>query len=152
MLTIEETDRKILQILQTDSRTSIAKIAEKVGLSTSTCWRRIGALEESGIIERFSIRLDPNALGLNFQAIVHVQLTRHDREKIDAFFRAIKSKPEVRECYAVTGQSDYHMFINCPDVISYNQFLEEFLFQNPVVASAQTNMVLKTIKRQDITV
>ncbi len=149
---IDSTDRKILQILKEDCRTPVAKISELVNLSTSTCWRRINSLEASGIIERFSIRLDPEALGLNFQAIVHVQLARHDRTKIDAFFEAIQSQPEVRECYAVTGQSDCHLFVNCADTNSYNRFLNDFLFRNPVVSSAQTNLILKTIKRQDVTV
>ncbi|MEP1536414.1 MAG: Lrp/AsnC family transcriptional regulator [Paracoccaceae bacterium] len=149
---LDSTDKKILRILQADCRTPVSKIAERVNLSTSTCWRRINSLEASGIIDSFSIRLDPNALGLTFQAIVHVQLTHHERTKIDAFFEAIRSKPEVRECYAVTGQSDCHLIVSCPDISSYNRFLDDFLFQNPVVSSAQTNMVLKTIKRQDISV
>lgn len=149
---LDPTDRKILRILQIDCRTSVAKIAEQVNLSTSTCWRRITALENNGIIDRFSIKLDPDALGLGFQAIVHIQLTRHDQDKIKSFFDAIKSKPEVRECYAMTGQADYHLFVNCEDVNSYNLFLDDFLFRSSVVASAQTSMVLKTIKRQDIVV
>lgn len=149
MIELQDSDRKILRILQTDSRTSVAKIAEQVGLSASTCWRRIAALEESGVISRFGVRVDPQALGLGFQAIVNVQLDRHDKAQIDAFFRAIRTQPEVRECYAVTGRSDYHMMVNCRDAQSYNTFLEEFLFQLPAVASAQTNMVLKVIKQQD---
>lgn len=148
MQAIDETDRKILRILQEDSRISVARIADQVGLSSSTCWRRISALEASGIIDSFSIVLNPEALGLSFQAIVHVQLTRHDPEKIASFFKAVRSKSEVRQCYAVTGQSDYQLFVNCQDVSSYNRFLDDFLFQIPAVASAHTNMVLKTIKRE----
>lgn len=146
MSKIDDTDRRILRILQEDSRTAVSKIAEQVGLSASTCWRRINALETTGAISKYSIDLDPIALDLNFQAIVHVQLTRHDRDGIEAFFRAIKTTPQVRECYAVTGQSDYQLFVQCRDVTAYNRFLDDFLFASPAVASAQTNMVLKVIK------
>lgn len=148
MTDIDESDLKILRILKQDSRTSVATIAEQVGMSTSTCWRRISALEASGVIERFTVNLDPEAMGLGFRAIVHIQLTRHDKEKIDTFFEAVRSKPEVQQCYAVTGQSDYHMIINCRDLNAYNHFLDNFLFQIQAVASAQTNLVLKTIKDQ----
>ncbi len=146
MSKIDDTDRRILRILQEDSRTAVSKIAEQVGLSASTCWRRINALETTGAIRKYSIDLDPVALDLNFQAIVHVQLTRHDKDGIEAFFRAIKTTPQVRECYAVTGQSDYQLFVQCRDVTAYNRFLDDFLFATPAVASAQTNMVLKVIK------
>ena len=81
MTDIDESDLKILRILKQDSRTSVATIAEQVGMSTSTCWRRISALEASGVIERFTVNLDPEAMGLGFRAIVHIQLTRHDKEK-----------------------------------------------------------------------
>ena len=127
---LDSTDRQILRILQADSRMPVAKIAEQVSLSTSSYWRRINALEKSGVIQNFSVRLDPDAVGLGFQAIVHVHLTRHDRDQIRAFFAAIDGKPEVRECYATTGQADYHMFVQCRNVAAYNQFLGRLSVHN----------------------
>ncbi len=144
---IDDRDRRILTLLQEDSRISNADLAEKVGMSPSALWRRVRALEEAGVIQRYGAVVDPAAMGLGFEAIVHVHLTRHDPDRIVEFIRAVERSPEVQECYATTGQSDYHLRVLCADLVAYNQFLEGFLFRLPAVASAQTNVVLRTVKR-----
>ncbi len=146
MSELDSIDTQLIALLKEDSRLSVAVLAEKVGLSASTCWRRISALEKRGVIRKFTILTDELAMGLSFKAIVHVQLTRHNRAEIDAFYKAVRTKPEVRECYATTGQSDCHLFVQCADLAAYNRFLDGFLYTMPAVASAQTNMVLRTIK------
>lgn len=146
---MDPTDREILRHLRRDSRISNADLAERVGLSPSSCWRRVKALEEAGVIRRYSVVLDDEKLGLGFQAIVHVHLTRHDPQNVEGFIRAVQTKEEVRDCFATTGQSDYHLFVTCPDLAAYNRFLEGFLFRQPAVASAQTNVILRTIKARD---
>jgi Lrp/AsnC family transcriptional regulator, leucine-responsive regulatory protein len=140
-------DRKILNLLQSDCRISNADLARAVGMSASALWRRVRALEEAGVIERYGAVLNPQRLGLGFQAIVHVQLTRHDPVQPAQFVRAVAGRAEVMECYATTGQADYHLRVLCRDLEAYNQFLEAFLFRLPAVASAQTNVVLRSIKR-----
>ncbi|MBU3029469.1 Lrp/AsnC family transcriptional regulator [Paracoccus marinaquae] len=142
----DDADRRILATLRQDSRISNADLAERVGLSASSCWRRVRALEERGAIRRYTVDLDEAALGLGFRAIVHVHLTRHDQALVREFIRQIRTKDEVRACYATTGASDYHLHVLCPDLDAYNRFLEDFLFSIPAVASAQTNLVLRTIK------
>lgn len=144
---IDERDRKLLNLLQQDCRLSNTELAEKVGMSSSACWRRVRALEEAGIIAGYSAIVAPRRLGLTFQAIVHVQLTRHDPTALEAFKRAVSSRREVQDCFATTGQADYHMRVICADIDAYNHFLEDFLFQLPAVRSAQTNVVLKEIAR-----
>ncbi|MEL7133120.1 MAG: Lrp/AsnC family transcriptional regulator [Pseudomonadota bacterium] len=144
---LDHRDRTILNHLQSDSRISTAELAQAAGMSASACWRRVRALEEAGLIERYGAMLDPKQAGLAFHAIVHVQLARHSEEDLTAFIRAIGTRREVVECYATTGQSDYQMRVLCPDLDTYNAFLETFLFRLPAVASAQTNMVLREIKR-----
>ncbi len=148
MPALDAVDSQIITLLKEDSRMSVAVLAEKVGLSTSTCWRRISALEKRGVIRKFSIVTDDAALGLAFKAIVHVHLARHRRPEIEAFYKAVRAKPEVRECYATTGQSDCHLFVQCADLAAYNRFLDGFLYDMPAVASAQTNVVLRTIKSE----
>ncbi|WP_424832752.1 Lrp/AsnC family transcriptional regulator [Ruegeria sp.] len=143
----DDRDGQILQHLQTDSRMSNADLADKVGMSASALWRRVRALEEAGIIERYGAVVNPSAMGLGFEAIVHVHLTRHDPDRIVDFIRAVEISAEVQECYATTGQADYHLRVLCRDLAAYNVFLEDFLFRLPAVASAQTNVVLRTIKR-----
>ncbi|WP_372574724.1 Lrp/AsnC family transcriptional regulator [Ruegeria jejuensis] len=144
---IDDRDRQILTLLQQDCRISNAELAEAVGMSASALWRRVRALEETGVIDRYGAVVNPEAMGLGFEAIVHVHLTRHDPEKIIEFIRAVETSAAVQECYATTGQADYHLRVLTRDLAAYNRFLDEFLFRLPAVSSAQTNVVLRTIKR-----
>ncbi|WP_133485966.1 Lrp/AsnC family transcriptional regulator [Aliiroseovarius marinus] len=144
---LDARDRLILKFLQADCRMSNADLAERVGLSPSACWRKTRSLEESGVIESYRARVSPQAVGLGFQALVHVQLTRHNPEHLNEFITAMEVRPEVLDCYATTGQADYHLRVLCKDIAAYNDFLEGFLFRLSAVESAQTNVVLKEIKR-----
>ena len=147
---LDDRDLTLLELLQGDCRTSNAELAEKAGLSTSSCWRRIRALEDNGLIRRYGAQLALEKLGLGFHAIVHVQLTRHDPEKLKDFIRVIGERREVLECYATTGQADYHLRVLVEDISSYNSFLEEVLFRIEAVAGAQTNVILNEVKRADL--
>jgi len=144
---LDAIDRRIIDALDGDSRISNVDLADRVGVSASSCWRRVKALEESGVIRHYTVALDDAKLGLGFGAIVHVHLTRHDPDQLDAFIHAVQNRPEIRACYATTGQADYHLHVVCADIEDYNLFLERFLFRIPAVASAQTNVILRSIKR-----
>ncbi|RMF34942.1 MAG: Lrp/AsnC family transcriptional regulator [Alphaproteobacteria bacterium] len=139
-------DRRILAALQADGRISNAELAERAGMSTSACWRRVRALEEAGVITGYAAQVDPRACGLAFHAIVHVQLARHLRERVDSFIRAMQARPEVQDCYATTGEADYHLRVLCRDQDAYNRFLESCLFAIEGVAHVRTNLVLREIK------
>lgn len=143
---LDSTDEHILRALQRDSRISNADLAASVGLSASSCWRRVRSLEDSGVIARYTVDLDDARRGLGFHAIVHVQLARHSADAVQEFNRSIGLKQEIRACYSTTGQSDYHLHVVCRDLDAFNRFLEEFLFKTPAVASAQTNLILRTLK------
>ncbi|MFD2739111.1 Lrp/AsnC family transcriptional regulator [Sulfitobacter aestuarii] len=145
-MSVDDIDRKLLLLLQQDSRIPNAKLADRLNLSASACWRRVKALEESGVISRYAAVVDPGALGLNFEAIVHVHLTRHDTEALARFIAAVQQRDEVTDVFATTGRADYHLRILCRDIDAYNAFLEQFLFMQPAVDSAQTNVVLRRIK------
>jgi len=144
---LDDRDLRILNLLQKDCQISNADLAAAVGMSASALWRRVRAMEEAGVITRYGAVVSPVQMGLGFEAIVHVHLTRHDPDKIVEFIRAVETSPEVQECYATTGQADYHLRVLCRDLEAYNRFLETFLFRQPAVNSAQTNVVLRTIKR-----
>lgn len=146
---LDDQDRQILRLLQSDCRISNADLADQVGMSASACWRKTRSLEETGLISGYRADVSSLAAGLNFQALVHVQLARHNPEHLAKFISAISARREVLECYATTGQADYHLRILCQDISAYNDFLEGFLFQLPAVKSAQTNVVLKEIKRSN---
>lgn len=146
MPSLDPVDRRILDALAADSRISNTDLADRVGLSASSCWRRVKALEDGGVIRHYTVALDDAKQGLGFGAIVHVHLTRHDPDQLDAFIHAVQNRPEIRACYATTGQADYHLHVVCADIEDYNLFLERILFRILAVASAQTNVILRTIK------
>lgn len=143
-------DRKILKLLSADSRMPNAEIAEQVGMSASACWRRIKAFEEEGVIERYSLVLDEEKVGLNFRAIVMVTLARYDPESGSKFEKAMAQSDLVVGCYATTGKEDYHMHVLCEDIKAYNDFLEKYLFKLGTVESVQTNVILRDVKRSGL--
>lgn len=147
-LDLTVTDRAIIRVLQQDCRLSNAQLAERVGLSASACWRRVRLLEEAGVITGYAALIDPDRAGLRFHAIVHVRLVRHDRTAVKRVMAELAARPEVVECYATTGQYDYHLRVLCVDMAAYRRFLDDFLFRQQAIESAQTNVVMEEIKRR----
>jgi DNA-binding Lrp family transcriptional regulator len=145
---LEEQDRRLLRELQRNGRISNQDLAEATAMSTSACWRRVRLLEEAGVIRGYAALVDPAACGLNFHAVVHVQLARHEERFVEQFAEAIARRPEVLDCFATTGEADYHLRVLCADLDAYNLFLERFLFRLPGVQSARTNLVLKEVKHE----
>jgi DNA-binding Lrp family transcriptional regulator len=146
MMKLSEQDRRIMDALQENCRMSNQELADRVGMSLSACWRRVKALEESGLVARYSAVINAAHAGLNFQAIVHVTLTRHDHRHVDTFIAEVRRRREVLDCYSTTGEADYHLRVLCRDLAAYNRFLEDFLFRLPGIANVRTNLVLKDIK------
>ncbi|QUJ76124.1 Lrp/AsnC family transcriptional regulator [Sulfitobacter albidus] len=147
---LEPRDCRLLAQLQLDSRISNADLADRVGMSPSACWRRIRQLEDAGLITGYRAEVRADRAGLAFEALVHVNLTRHNETHLEEFISAIARRPEVMDCYATTGKSDYHLRVVCGSIAAYTEFLEEFLFRLPAVASAETNVVLRQIKRSAV--
>ncbi|MEX3010225.1 Lrp/AsnC family transcriptional regulator [Hoeflea sp. TYP-13] len=145
---LDRHDRELLRELQKDCQITNQALADKVGLSASVCWRRVNALEKSGVIRRYSAIVDGPSAGLGFQAIVYVSLVRHETSRLQDFIAAVTQREEVLECLATTGDADYHLRVICEDQAAYNQLLEEFLFQLPGIAHVKTSLVLKEIKSQ----
>lgn len=147
---LEDQDRRILAMLQKTGNISNQQLAEKVAMSASACWRRVRALEKSGTIKHYTVLLDAAKVGLSFHAIVLVQLTRHDAGFLQTFISAVTRRPEVLDCFATTGEADYHLRVRCQNLEAYNTFLDHFLFQLPGVANVRTNLVLKEIKHETV--
>lgn len=143
---LSETDRRLLQLLQADARISNQELADRAGMSASACWRRVKALEDAGVITGYPAIVNAENAGLKFSAIVHVTLTRHETAHVATFIARIVGRPEVLECFATTGEADYHLRVVCRDKDAYNLFLEDFLFRLPGIAHVRTNLVLKDIK------
>ena len=145
---LNEQDQRLLRALQDNARIANHELAELAGMSASACWRRVRALEAAGVIRRYAAILDAPKAGRKFHAIAHVSLTRHDHSHVDTFIAEVQRRPEVLDCFAVTGEADYHLRVVCEDLDAYNRFLEGFLFRLPGIANVRTNLVLKDIKQE----
>ena len=143
---VEEQDQRILAELQKDGRATNQQLADAVGMSTSACWRRVRALEEDGIIRGYSALLDREKTGFATSAILHVSLERHDATFVDQFVAQVSKRSEVLECFATTGDADYHLRVVVRDMQAYNDFLDNFMFRLPGIRHVRTNMILKEIK------
>jgi len=143
---IDAIDRKIIALLQTDSRLTLQEIADQVGLTASPCHRRIGRLEHDGIITRYSAMVDQKAVGLPVSVFVSVKLERQKEKELEQFASAIAKWPEVVECYLMTGTRDYLMRVVAPDHMGYEQFLRQKLTRLDGVASIESSFALDQIK------
>jgi Lrp/AsnC family transcriptional regulator, leucine-responsive regulatory protein len=145
-MTVEPADRRLLKLLQQDGRITNQDLAQAAGLSTSACWRRVRALEEAGTVRGYAALVDRERAGFATSAILHVSLERHDLAVTENFVRRVAARPEVLECFATTGDADYHMRVVVTDLTAYNDFLENFLFRISGVRQVRSNIVLKDIK------
>lgn len=143
---LEKQDEQILARLQKEGRTTNQQLAEDVGMSTSACWRRVRALEETGVITGYSALVDREKAGFTTSAILHVSLERHDAKFVDEFVSRVTARAEVLECFATTGDADYHLRVVVRDMKAYNAFLDEFMFRLPGIRHVRTNVILKEIK------
>jgi len=143
---LDRIDRKILALLQQDSRQPNNELAERVGLSPSPCLRRVKALEDSGVITRYVALVDPAAVDLPVNIFISVSLERQVEERIDAFESAVMNLPEVLECYLMTGDADYLLRVVVPDLASYERFLKEHLTRIPGVANIRSSFALKQVR------
>ncbi len=139
-------DRRVLSVLQKDSRLTMQELAERVGMSTSACWRRVKALENDGVISRYAVIVDAQKAGFGLSSMVHISLARHEQQNVDNFVSEVSRHPEVLECFATSGEADFHLRVVVEDMDAYNAFLDDFIFKLPGVSQVRSNIVLKEIK------
>jgi DNA-binding Lrp family transcriptional regulator len=139
-------DRRILAELQRDSRLTTQELADKVGMSSSATWRRVKYLEEQRIIDRYAAIVNPKKAGFGLASMVHLSLARHEQANVDNFIREVVQHPEVLECFATSGEADFHLRVVVEDIDAYNAFLDDFIFKLPGVSQVRSNIVLKEIK------
>ena len=145
-MTLDRTDRRILEQLQADGRLSNQELAERVLLSPSPCLRRVRALERSGVIQRYAAMLDPLRVGLELLAYVSVKLEKRGKMPVDQFTRAVQSWPEVITCFSMTGDMDYLMRVQVEDLAHYSRFIMDKLLKQPGVIDIRSNFVLERVK------
>jgi len=143
---LDNIDAKILHVIQNDAALSVAEIADRVGLSSSPCWRRIKRMEEDGIIKQRVTRLSRQKLGLDFEVFVAVKLAMPNKENMEKFEQAIQTMPEVVQCAVVTGAVDYMLRIVTSDMHAYDRFLREKLLSFSLVSDVQSRIALRQAK------
>lgn len=139
-------ERRLLQIVQADSSLSLAELAEKAGMSQSSAWRKIQDLEADGIIRKRVTLLDARKLDLKLCVIAHVTLEDHHEEAVASFARVVQERPEIMECYALSGTFDYMLKIRARDVEGYDAFMTRYLMRNPHVRTVVSSFVLRELK------
>lgn len=129
---MDATDKKILRHLQKDASLSVGDIAEKVGLSTTPCWRRIQNLEKSGVIKGRVALLEDRALNLKTTVFVMVKTARHDLDWFKQFSEAVASIDEVVEFYRMSGDVDYLLKVVVPDIQAYDRVYKKLIQKVPL--------------------
>ena len=142
---LDAIDRKILENLQNNARMRNVELAEKVGLSPSPCLRRVGNLEETGVIRGYATLVDAEAVGLPVSVFVSVTLEKQIEKALEKFEKEIRARPEVMECYLMTGDFDYLLRVVTADLGAYERFLIEHLTRIPGVASIRSSFALKQV-------
>ena len=145
---LEAQDERILHHLQADARATNQQLADAVGMSASACWRRVRSLEETGVVQRYTALVDRERAGFAMSEILHVSLERHDVTFVEQFVSRVKARPDVLECFATTGDADYHLRVVARDMNAYNRFLDEFMFRLPGIRHVRSNVILKEIKTE----
>ncbi len=143
---LDELDRKILNCLQENARISNSELAEAVGLSASPCWRRVRALEDAGVVRKYAAIVEPKVIGLPVNVFVSVTLEKQVEDWLERFETALQNRPEVMECYLMTGEFDYLLRVVVPDLQAYEKFVLEHLTRIPGIAGIKSSFALKQVQ------
>ncbi|MBY3395037.1 Lrp/AsnC family transcriptional regulator [Rhizobium laguerreae] len=146
----EPGDIRILKALQGDGRLTNQELAERVGMSTSPCWRRVKKLEEAGVIRGYQAVVDRRAVGLGVLAFVRVQIDTHSHDEAERFEREVGELEAVIACYCVAGEADFLLQVVAADLDSYAEFAMTVIRRLPGIKEMHTMFVLKDIKASTI--
>jgi Lrp/AsnC family transcriptional regulator len=124
---LDSIDRSILRCLQKDASLSQREVAEQVGLSQNACWRRIKALQDSGLIAGQTLRIDPNRLGLGLTVFVMVRTRHHSADWLQIFRREVSNIPNVIDFYRLAGDYDYMIKIVAEDMNAFDQIYQRMI-------------------------
>lgn len=142
---MDSIDRKILAILQVDASLAVAEVAERVGLSTTPCWRRIQQLEKSGVIERRVALVNPAAVNLGITVFVRLRTAQHTPEWLQKFAHGVSEIPEIVEIYRMSGDVDYLLRVVVADIADYDRVYKQ-LIAVADFADVSSNFAMERIK------
>ena len=145
-MSIDLTDRRMLEILQRDGRISNAALAEQLHLSPSPCLRRLRALEREGVITGYTALLDRQKLGLGLTVFVELQVEGHSDRTAAAISEALRATPEVISAHIVSGAADFRLEVVVQDLAGYERLMFDTLLRLPNIGDVRSNFALRTVK------
>jgi Lrp/AsnC family transcriptional regulator, leucine-responsive regulatory protein len=145
---LDNIDRKLLRLLQQNSRLATHELAQKAAISTPTCYRRLKRLRENGVIVADTCIIDTTKLGPSLTIIIEVELERERLDLFNEFKRATLQAREVTQCYVVTGEVDFILVVVVPDLDAYNKFVEKTFYGNKNVRKFKSVITLQRVKFQ----
>jgi Lrp/AsnC family transcriptional regulator len=125
-------DRKILTVLQEDASLAVAEIGNRVGLSSTPCWKRIQRLEADGVIQRRVALVDQDRVGLGITVYVSIETGDHSGDWLERFAKVVRAMPEVMELYRMAGDVDYMLRVVVPDIAGYDAFYKRLIAAVPL--------------------
>lgn len=146
MAQVDSINMEILNQLQNDGRMSNAKLADRLSMSETPCWRRLKKLEECGYIESYQANLNRRKLGLGVMAFVQLSCSEHDQVSTSEFQRIIEMTPSILSCHNTTGEDDFLLVVVARDLDDYSAFVDSTLRRLPGVTSIRSNLSLKEMK------
>jgi Lrp/AsnC family transcriptional regulator len=138
-------DRKILAVLQEDASLAVAEIGNRVGLSSTPCWKRIQRLEADGVIQRRVALVDQDRVGLGITVYVSIETGDHSQEWLERFAKVVRAMPEVMELYRMAGDVDYMLRVVVPDIAGYDAFYKRLIATVPL-ANVTSRFAMEKIK------
>jgi len=143
---LDAIDKRIICELQADAALSSAELAARVGSSTASCWRRIKALEAAGVLTATVRLVDAEKVGRGVNVLCEVRMKSHARDSIVRFEEFVRSRPEIMECFSMSGEWDYLLRVVVADVADYEHFLMRTLLDHPSVGGASSHFALSLTK------
>ena len=143
---LDETDSRLLAALQRNAHLTAQELGEALNLSASQAGRRRQRLEAEGLILGYAAKLDPLRLGLQVQAFIQVQMTRHGAETTVAFSRLVSLQPEIVSAWTLTGEADYLLRVYCENLGALNRLIHQVLLAHPAVSRVQSQIVMDQFK------
>ncbi|MGE8558997.1 MAG: Lrp/AsnC family transcriptional regulator [Acinetobacter sp.] len=144
---LDRIDKNIIRALQNNGRMQNNDLAREIGLSPSSCLRRVKLLEEAGVIQSYTTVVDPQKIGLQLILFSRIWLTGQDAETIDTFIEAMKELAQVMECYIILGECDAMLKVVVPDLESYRKFQSAHLTKKNGITSVKTDLPSQIIKQ-----
>ncbi|MEJ6403530.1 Lrp/AsnC family transcriptional regulator [Yoonia sp. 2307UL14-13] len=145
-MSLDESDRRLLAALQTDSTLTAQALGERLNMSTSQAGRRRQRLEAEGYIAGYRASLNPEKVGLGVQAFIQIVMATHTEQNARDFVRMTRTKAEIVGAWTLTGEADYLLRVYCADLAALNMLVQQVLLPHPAVSRVQSQIVMERVK------